>query len=145
MPPLASTYMQQVLLNKLSAFFEADLTRFVASFALLISSIIFRRKEMWSIALVVGSSAYAAKQLFWLFIRLIGSYKMTHVDSQLAHFFVPTSTPAEWVFIFRNTLLFLSILFPVGLILGFVRYIQIKHSRKNERGTRRRNSEATGK
>jgi hypothetical protein len=116
--------MMQHVLDKVYGFFAADVSQFILSLALVaIAVFTFRRREAWSIALLVGSLAHVAKQLFWWFIGLMGWYKFTHADSRFAHLFYPTDTPGDWVYIFKSTLQFFSLLLPVGLVLLFVRYV----------------------
>jgi hypothetical protein len=116
--------MQQHVLDKVYGFFGADISQFILSLALVAVAVItFRRREAWSIALLVGSLSHLAKQVFWWFIGVIGYYKMTHADSRFAHLFFPTDSPADWVYTFKHFLQFFSILLPVGLAWWFARYV----------------------
>src|ERR1700693_2527313 len=125
--------MQQALLNKAYGFVANDIVWFILTAILLVIAIAtFRRKEAWSVALLVGSASYTAKQIFWWFIGVIGQYKMTHVDSRFAHVFYPTDTPGQWVYTFKNTLRFFSILLPVGLVWWFSRYLLLLTKRSSQ-------------
>jgi hypothetical protein len=116
--------MQQALLNKAYGFVANDIVWFILTVALLVISIAtFRRKERWSVALLVGTAAYTVEQVFWWFVGVVGLYKMTHVDSQFAHVFYPACTPSEWVYTLKNALLFFSVLLPVGVVLWTIQYV----------------------
>ena len=116
--------MQQHLIDRVHDFFVDDGVWFAVTVSLLVISIVavLRRRAAWSVGLLVGAVAYTAVQIFWWFIGVIGSYKMTHVDSRFAHLFYPSGTPYEWVFVLKNALLVFSLLIPVSLICWVIQF-----------------------
>jgi hypothetical protein len=113
---------------------QGDIIRLVVSIVLFgVCIFLFRRKRsLPSTLLLLGSLAYAAKQVFWDLMLFIVPFRMRDQSSYFLHFFYPTSTNARWTATLDHTLFYISIvLFPIGLILYLIT------------ATRRRPSEQT--
>ena len=96
-----------------------DIVRLVIAFVLLgVSILLFRRgRSIVTSFLLVGSAAYLAKHLFWDFLGFLAPYMLLHPDSSFGRLFYPTDANAPWTNHVALALLFLSGLFPIGVLL----------------------------
>src|SRR5260370_27637311 len=101
-------------------FTSGDIVRFIRSIILLFVCIVLikRKRKAATSFLLLGSSAYAARQLFWAFMLVLMFYKARHPFSTLARVFFPTSTNAPWTGILDSALFYSGIfMLSVGVIL----------------------------
>jgi hypothetical protein len=92
-----------------------------------------RRRNLATVLLLLGSLAYAAKQVFSDFMLFIMPYRMRNQSSRFLHVFYPTDASAPWTGTV-DALLFYSgiVLVPLGLILYLAAAMQrrgtLRHS-----------------
>src|SRR5438477_11066830 len=91
-----------------------------ASVAIFVLSIIAfrRRRRIDTLLLLIGSSAFLAKHLFWdVFMLFLLGY-IEHTDSGFVEIFYPgRHVSAQWTSNLAVTLLGISLLFPVGVVV----------------------------
>src|SRR4051812_49018850 len=100
-----------------------DIAWCAISLAIFIASIVLYRRRRHTVAttfLLVGSAAYLAKHIFWNFVGVMMFYRLDQPDSALANLFYPTDASAPWTDQLVKALLFLSVLFPLGLLLSLI-------------------------
>jgi hypothetical protein len=102
-----------------------------ASVAIFVLSIIaFRRRrriDTW--LLLIGSSAFFAKYLFWdVFMLFLLGDQVEHEGSAFAQIFYPGGhASAPWTSYVAMSLLVVSLLFPVGVVICIVQSLRTRH------------------
>ena len=98
---------------------------FAASVAIFVVSIIAfrhrRRIDTW--LLLIGSSAFLAKHLFWdVFMLFLLGYQVVQESSAFAQIFYPGAhASAPWTSYLAMSLLGISLLFPTGVVVYLVK------------------------
>ena len=111
-----------------------------ASVAIFVLSIIAfrRRRRIDTLLLLIGSSAFFAKHLFWevLMLFLLG-YVSGHEDSAFAQIFYPGAhASAPWTSYLAMSLIGISLLFPIGVGVYLVKATRAHLTRRwSERRT----------
>src|SRR3954463_7110829 len=105
-----------------------DIVRLAIAFVLFGVSLFafLRTRGVATTFLLVGSAAYLGKQLFWDFLHYLVTYALVHPGVGWVRFFYPTDANAPWTTQVALALLFLSILFPLGVIIFLVEAVR-KH------------------
>ena len=90
----------------------------VALMMFVASVVLFRRRHaVATVFLLIGSSAYLAKHIFWNFVAFMMPHALDHPDSPLAKLLYPTDASAPWTDQLVKALLLVTVLFPLGLLL----------------------------
>jgi hypothetical protein len=123
--------MRKTLVDGLTMFSIGEVVRLVVSIVLFgISVALFRRsRALTTSLLLVGSFAYAAKHVFWDFVGFLAPYRLLHPDSAFAQIFYPTDASAPWANDVVLALFFVSMLFPIGVLLYVITAVR-KHLTK---------------
>jgi len=97
----------------------SDIGWFVVALVMLIASVVLYRRcrSAATALLLIGSAAYLAKHIFWNCVLFMLPFALDNPDSRLARVFYPTDASAPWTDQLVKALLFISLFFPVGLLL----------------------------
>jgi hypothetical protein len=109
-----------------------------ASVAIFVFSVVaFRRRRIDTFLLLIGSSAFLAKRLFWDVFMLFFLGYCEHSDSAFVQIFYPgCHASAPWTSNLAITLLGISLLFPVGVAVFLVKATRTHLTRRwSERRT----------
>jgi hypothetical protein len=90
------------------------------------------------VLLLIGSSAFFAKYLFWdVFMLFLLGYLSGHEDSAFAQIFYPGAhASAPWTSYLAMSLVGISLLFPIGVVVYLVKATRTHLTRRwSERRT----------
>src|SRR4051794_10559567 len=82
-----------------------------------------RRRRIDTLLLLIGSSAFFAKHLFWgVFMLFLLGYQIKHENSAFAQIFYPGGhASAPWTSYLALSLVGISLLCPIGVIVYLVK------------------------